>query len=68
MAAEFYGPRYDVEHDIRDMKVSLGIENIRVSGIDLNRQTWRLYNRAECSGGVLFLSGGGSCLKRCGQR
>ena len=29
MAAEFYGRRYDVEHDIRDMKVTLGIENIR---------------------------------------
>lgn len=28
-ATEFYGRRYDVEHDIRDMKVSLGIENIR---------------------------------------
>lgn len=28
-AAEIYGRRYDVEHDIRDMKVSLGIENIR---------------------------------------
>lgn len=28
-ATEFYGCRYDVEHDIRDMKVSLGIENIR---------------------------------------
>lgn len=29
VAAEIYGRRYDVEHDIRDMKVSLGIENIR---------------------------------------
>jgi hypothetical protein len=29
MAAEFYCRRYDVEHDIRDMKVTLGIENIR---------------------------------------
>ena len=29
MAAEFYRRRYDVEHDIRDMKVTLGIENIR---------------------------------------
>ena len=29
LAAEYYGRRYDVEHDIRDVKVSLGIENIR---------------------------------------
>jgi hypothetical protein len=29
MAADSYARRYDVEHDIRDMKVSLGIENIR---------------------------------------
>ena len=28
-ATDFYARRYDVEHDIRDMKVSLGIENIR---------------------------------------
>lgn len=29
LAAEYYGRRYDVEHDIRDMKVSLDVENIR---------------------------------------
>ena len=29
LAAEYYGHRYDVEHDIRDVKVTLGIENIR---------------------------------------
>jgi hypothetical protein len=29
VAAEYYGRRYDVEHDIRDMKVSLGVEQIR---------------------------------------
>ena len=34
-AAEFYGHRYDVEHDIRDMKVSLGIENIRAKSDEM---------------------------------
>ena len=34
-AAEFYGRRYDVEHDIRDMKVSLGIENIRAKSDEM---------------------------------
>jgi len=34
-AAEFYGYRYDVEHDIRDMKVSLGIENIRAKSDEM---------------------------------
>src|SRR5690606_37264968 len=29
LAAEDYSRRYDVEHDIRDVKVSMGIENIR---------------------------------------
>lgn len=34
-AAELYGHRYDVEHDIRDMKVSLGIENIRAKSDEM---------------------------------
>ena len=28
-AAELYARRYDVEHDIRDLKVTLGVENLR---------------------------------------
>ena len=34
-AADFYGRRYDVEHDIRDMKVTLGIENIRAKSDEM---------------------------------
>lgn len=34
-AVEIYGRRYDVEHDIRDMKVSLGIENIRAKSDEM---------------------------------
>ncbi|NOY40298.1 MAG: transposase, partial [Planctomycetes bacterium] len=34
-AAEFYGRRYDVEHDIRDMKVTPGIENIRAKSDEM---------------------------------
>lgn len=34
-AAEYYRHRYDVEHDIRDMKVSLGIENIRAKSDEM---------------------------------
>jgi len=34
-AVEYYGRRYDVEHDIRDMKVSLGIENIRAKSDEM---------------------------------
>jgi Transposase DDE domain len=34
-AAKFYRRRYDVEHDIRDMKVSLGIENIRAKSDEM---------------------------------
>lgn len=34
-AVEFYGRRYDVEHDIRDMKVSLAIENIRAKSDEM---------------------------------
>lgn len=33
VAAEDYRRRYDVEHDIRDMKVSLGIEKIRAKSV-----------------------------------
>lgn len=35
LAAEYYGRRYDVEHDIRDVKVSLGIENIRAKSDEM---------------------------------
>ena len=34
-ATEIYARRYDVEHDIRDMKVSLGIENIRAKSDEM---------------------------------
>lgn len=34
-ASEFYRRRYDVEHDIRDVKVTLGIENIRAKTDDM---------------------------------
>jgi hypothetical protein len=34
-AAEFYARRYDVEHTIRDMKVSLGIEDIRAKSDEM---------------------------------
>lgn len=34
-AAEHYRHRYDVEHDIRDVKVSLGIENIRAKSDEM---------------------------------
>ena len=34
-AVEFYARRYDVEHDIRDMKVTLGIENIRAKSDEM---------------------------------
>ena len=35
VAAEYYSHRYDVEHDIRDMKVSLGIEKIRAKSVEM---------------------------------
>lgn len=38
VAAEYYGHRYDVEHDIRDLKVSLGIENIRAKSVEMVRK------------------------------
>lgn len=34
-AAECYGRRYDVEHDIRDMKVSLGMESLRAKSDEM---------------------------------
>jgi hypothetical protein len=34
-AAEIYGLRYDVEHDIRDFKVSLDLENIRAKSDEM---------------------------------
>lgn len=35
LAAEDYSRRYDVEHDIRDVKVSMGIENIRAKSDEM---------------------------------
>jgi len=34
-AGEFYRLRYDVEHDIRDVKVSLDTENIRAKSVEM---------------------------------
>jgi hypothetical protein len=34
-AAEYYRHRYDVEHDIRDVKVSMGIESIRAKSHEM---------------------------------
>ncbi len=34
-AAQYYGRRYDVEHDIRDVKVTLNIERIRARTVDM---------------------------------
>lgn len=34
-AGEFYARRYDVEHDIRDVKVTLDIENIRGTSVEM---------------------------------
>ncbi len=34
-AAEYYRRRYDVEHDIRDVKVSMGIERIRAKSDEM---------------------------------
>lgn len=38
VAAEHYSHRYDVEHDIRDLKVSLDIENIRAKSVAMMRK------------------------------
>ena len=35
VAAKFYLRRYDIEHDIRDMKVTLGVENIRAKSDEM---------------------------------
>ncbi len=37
-AGELYSHRYDVEHDIRDLKVTLGIENIRAQSDEMVRK------------------------------
>lgn len=37
-AAELYARRYDVEHDIRDLKVTLGVENIRAQSDEMVRK------------------------------
>lgn len=37
-AGEYYSRRYDVEHDIRDIKVTLNTENIRARNVDMVRK------------------------------
>ena len=37
-ALKLYGRRYDVEHDIRDLKVTLGIENLRAQSDEMIRK------------------------------
>lgn len=37
-AGEFYACRYDVEHDIRDIKVTLDTENIRAHSVEMFRK------------------------------
>ena len=37
-AAEFYQRRYDVEHDLRDLKVSLSLENLRCRSVDMMKK------------------------------
>lgn len=37
-AAEFYQRRYDVEHDIRDLQVSLSLENLRCRSVDMMKK------------------------------
>ena len=37
-AGELYARRYDVEHDIRDLKVTLGVENIRAQSDEMVRK------------------------------
>ena len=37
-AAELYARRYDVEHDIRDLKVTLGVENMRAQSDEMVRK------------------------------
>lgn len=38
LAAEHYKRRYDVEHDIRDVKVSLNTENIRAQSVSMMKK------------------------------
>ena len=42
-AAEFYLRRYDVEHDIRDLKVTMSLETLRCRSVDM-------LNKLPCSG------------------
>ena len=37
-AADLYARRYDVEHDIRDLKVTLGVENMRAQSDEMVRK------------------------------
>ena len=37
-AAEFYSRRYDVEHDIRDLKVSLSLETMRSRSVEMMKK------------------------------
>ena len=37
-AGEFYARRYDVEHDLRDVKVTLDIESIRAQSVEMFRK------------------------------
>ena len=37
-AADLYARRYDVEHDIRDVKVTLGVENMRAQSDEMVRK------------------------------
>jgi hypothetical protein len=37
-AADLYARRYDVEHDIRDIKVTLGVENMRAQSDEMVRK------------------------------
>jgi hypothetical protein len=38
MRLSFYQRRYDVEHDIRDLKVSLSPENLRCRSVDMMKK------------------------------
>jgi hypothetical protein len=38
LASDYYSRRYDVEHDIRDIKVAMDTENIRAQSVDMVRK------------------------------
>jgi hypothetical protein len=38
LASDYYARRYDVEHDIRDVKVAMDTENIRALSVDMVRK------------------------------